>query len=120
MKQNINVEQLEELTVEQLKKLYKIIPNPSLWRIAYRKDYNLKIDVHDYIEAVHSITIGRILEALINNIPKSECIEDSLDIECDRATGISFVEYRKNNLEFVEYKDKELCDALWDAVKDIL
>lgn len=119
MKQHIEIEQLKELSKEQIKVLTNFMQdNPRLIRIAYPKYF--QIAESDYIEAVHLINIGKMIEVLNKYIPKTSSIEDSLDIECDRVTEAYLVEYRKSNFEFAEFEDKELCDALWKAVKSLL
>ena len=120
MKQNIDIKQLTELSIEQLKKLNELSYNPSLWRIAYEKEFALDVDDMCFCSAINSINIGKMIEILVDNIPKTNYIEDSLDIECDRAVNKCFIEYRKSNLEFSNYESKELCDVLWEAVKSIL
>jgi hypothetical protein len=121
MKQNIAIEQLKELNKNQLKKLYKFNNRcPFLTKIAYEGEYNFKPTQQDYIEACYRINIGKMIEILVDNVPKNNYIDDSIDIECDRVINTVLVEYRKGDYSFGTFEDKELCDALWKAVKSIL
>lgn len=120
MKQNITVEQLKELNDKQLKNLYNLRHCPYLIRIAYTEKYHFQVTDEDYSEASYHINIGAMIEILIDNVPKTDYIEDSIDIEYDRVTNTVLVEYRKGNYSFGTFENKELCDALWEAVKSIL
>lgn len=121
MKKNITVEQLKELNKDQLKKLHEFNNrNPFLTKIVFEGEYNFKSTQQDYIEACQRINIGKMIEILINNVPKNNYIEDSIDMEYDRVTKTSLVEYRKSNSTFNTFENKELCNALWEAVKSIL
>lgn len=118
MKQNITPKQLKELNLKELTTLNDLLPNPYLQKICYsivHKNRN-----QDYINASYDITIGKMIEVLIDSVPKTDSIEDSIDIECDRVTNFCLVEYRKNNMEFNDFGENELCDALWKTVRNIL
>ncbi len=91
-----------------------------LTKIAYEGEYNFKLTQQDYIEACCRMNIGRMIEILIDNVPKNNYVDDSIDIEYDRVTNTVLVEYRKGNCSFGTFEDNELCDALWEAVKSIL
>ena len=118
MKQNITPKQLKELNQEELENLNSLMPNPYLQRICYSIVH--KNRDQDYIKAAYDINIGTMIETLIDSVPKTDSIEDSVDIECDRVTNSCLIEYRKSNMEFADFEDDELCDALWKAVRNIL
>jgi hypothetical protein len=118
MKQHITIEQLKELNIIQLNDLVITLKMKKYWYKAKMRtlQYNKVI----LQEIANTCTIGKMIEILIENIPKTNCIEDSIDIECDRVTKTFLVEYRTSNFTFADFENKELCDALWEAVKSIL
>ena len=118
MKQYITIEQLKELTEEELIILNSLHFNPYLQRIAHPEFHTHT--KQDWIEATCKINIGIMIEILINNIPSSNCMEDSLDIECDRTTKSFLVEYRTGKCSFKDHEGKELCDVLWSSVKNVI
>lgn len=122
MKQNITNEQFKELTFKQSIKLLKIMGIAIADSDENRNFYNSNQDLicKRYQFYIDHVTIGKMIEILINNVPKTNCVEDSIDFEYDRVTKMGYVEYRKTNFHFAEYKNKELCDALWQAVKELL
>ena len=119
MKQHITIEQLKELNDDGVCQLNTLMNHE--WNLTeeefqkYTWEQILK-DTSEYC------TIGRMIEILVNYVPliENDYIEDSIDIECDRKTKSFVVEYRKNNFEFVNHEADELCDALWETVKEIL
>ena len=115
MKQNITIEQLEELNNDQLKELYHLTGNPFIFRLAYQKAYDFKVDIHCRPEAISRITIGVMIEILesktyytqqIINEGGMYCI--TVNIKGCYATGWETDYYN------------ELCDALWEAVVHVI
>lgn len=96
MKQHIIVEQLISLTREQKMNLNKLV------RFLH-----------------HDITIGKMIEILNDNNEYDKfhfykCL--LVDIDGDKETVSGWcVEYKKN-----EFREEELCDALWKAVKEMI
>ena len=116
MKQHITVEQLKEIPKEKYKLLFEKVGKK------YYESNNIEIINGDMLSIAHKLTIGKMIEIIYNALPETDYIEDSIDIELDRATQMMFVEHRKysNLSEYTEFKSKELCDALWEAVKETL
>lgn len=100
MKQHISVEQVNEI-----EKWESILIDLELFEIKHIKE-----GVTDR-EIAEVITIGKILEILNN---KDFNIE--LEILCFSKVKISRCDLDKP----LVYEEKELCDALWECIKDIL
>ena len=118
MKQYITINQIKELNIIQLNKLVIALDISKYWQGA--KMRTLQYEECVLQEIADTCSIGIMIEVLIDNIPRVDSIEDSLDIECDRTTKTFLVEYRTGNCSFKDYEGKELCDVLWDSVKNII
>ena len=113
MKQHVDFEEILNLPDKDKEKIFKYFKPIGM--------NNFKVNPTAVIDLVsRGLNIDKMIEILIDNIPRSGCIEDSIDIECDRITNSCLVEYRKSNMEFEDFEENELCDALWKAVKNIL
>lgn len=113
MKQYINVTQLKSLSSDKLKKLCSLAFNPFLQRVAFEKEFNFTVDDSCLIEASRFITIGimiQILESYDNDYIK--CIFKTPDKEWSCCTDDDYEGYTRSH--------KELCDELWEVVKNIL
>lgn len=99
MKQHISPKQVEEITKEQFYSLF-----------------NDLVDRKDYSKYHHKkVTIGKMLEVLIEKNIVLDIKLTSMDTQ-DNNKGFVVI----NNIFYSkEYKSKELCDALWKAIKDI-
>ncbi len=122
MKQHITGEQFTELTFEQSVKLLGILGVGLKVMEGSEELYknNKELIRERFSYYIKQLNIGKMIEILVTNVPMTQCIEDNIDIEIDRRTNSCSVEYRKNNFEFVDNEAKEICDALWEAVKGIL
>jgi len=123
MKQHITVEQLKELNLQQLEKYFKIeynydgIEQEKFWvegRYIYTE--NLKCAYGNFAT---TFTIGKMIELLENN-------EDVLFVSIETPTKnvsnyLVGVFYKfKTNKDDSDFISTELCDALWQAVKEVL
>jgi len=125
MKQNIDINQLKELNTNQLKKLHDVFHNPFLFRIAYQKDFDLKVDQSDYSEASAAIKIGIMIEILINNHEK---YKDDILLDIYQST----IAEEENKLCYIykdfraiedgnhDYINRNLCDGLWEAIVSMI
>jgi hypothetical protein len=121
MKQHIEVQQLNELTSEQFKKLMELGRNPFVNRIALKSEFKWDVEERYYIEAAYSMNIGAMIELLCNSdfcFPSigltESCIVHELIV-----VGV----YCRSGSE--KYRGKcfegnDLVDALWNAVKLVL
>lgn len=100
MKQHITPKQLNEITEEQFYNLFDEIVKRKDWAKYHHK----------------KMTIGKMIEVLTNNSITVDIKITSMDTE-DGNNGFVVI----NNVFYGKaYKSKELCDALWDAVKDVV
>lgn len=100
MKQHILPKQVEEIKKEQFYSLF----NNLVYRNDYAKYHHKKV------------TIGKMLEVLTEKNIVLDIKLTSMDTQ-DNNNGFVII----NNVFYSkEYKAKELCDALWEAIKDIL
>jgi len=113
MKQHITVEQLEELEPEKYIKLVEKEYGTSMCN-KYAKIENCK----------RLFNIGKLIEILENKFDKSYSIEfkKKSDFNDDYACGkYELFVLSSNYGGVVLYKENdELCDALWQAVKEVL
>lgn len=118
MKQHITVKQLEELSKREKEKLRK-------WWVDHIQEGDLYIDLDDvtmpemircceheleYESEMPLLSIGQMIEFLDERNDFDEIIKDKDRWEFHttmKPTGKCFL-------------DKELCDALWEAVKEVL
>jgi len=115
MKQNITLEQLEELNNIQLKELYNLTRNPFLMRLAYEKEYNFKIDVYCRVEAISRITVGVMIGILESKTKYTQQIINEGGRYCI-TTNIKGCYTTASETKYYN----ELCDALWEATIHIL
>lgn len=121
MKLHIDIEQLEKLTMEQVCKLNTLLNHE--WNLTEEefKKYNWNKILKDTAEYC---TIGRMIKIL-------KQYYDNVEFEDNIYFGKPYVVYcRKFDKEssliatdidiFRKYKDFELCNALWKAIKGIL
>jgi hypothetical protein len=94
----------EELSLGQQERLANI----------YQFTFNKGVDFTNV-----GISVGEMIALLEKYLPENFIIEDSIDIEIDRATNMCFVEIYKDG-KYLEFKKQELCDTLWEALKSIL
>ena len=96
MRQNITREQLDELSIPQLKRLYALLPNPHIMRIAYESEFHWEVSEYCYAEAVHFITIGRLIAIgfITSNVPLETLT--------------------------IDVRGRELIDVLWLSARPIL
>ncbi len=94
MKQHITASQLDELSKKGIKNLKKyLLPKniPGFWDVNF----------------VPTLSIGQMIEFL-----------DEENVAIDITTGWTIIASELQDLH--TYKNEELCDALWEAVKEIL
>jgi len=126
MKQHITWEQLTQLTYQQVSKLqilvnqkYHIIESEEHWEKIKNYTFTFMdkkiINMHtSYIGFIEKTTIGKMIEMIeilglkLNGIYVSPNHEYLVTVDDEKS------EWCKN------YKNKELSDALWEAVKEIL
>jgi hypothetical protein len=102
MKQHITREQLDELPTAKKKILYEFFfpaEYPADRTLAYVVDINPEF-----------ITIGQMIEFLDERVKCLSCMKNQQEGADEWI--VSYVNYL--------HKNKELCDALWEAVKDVL
>lgn len=100
MKQNITTKQLSALTKDKYAKLSSYIYAPMT------KRPNALLEK----EVSKQLTIGRLIEIVNSIVP--------IYIYNDGKQGFSVATVEKFNNK--SWKSKELCDALWEALKEIL
>ncbi len=123
MKRRITVEQLQELTEEQQQRLRE-------WWKPQLYDVFIEILIDDEIiegsieretyepskEALPLLDIGQMIELL----EEKKMVTESLDIKAPKGL-INIYSVWYGNGDFPKkYESKELCDALWQAVKQVL
>ena len=120
MKQHIEIEQWNELDAagkQKIREWSKTHSNGRLPHLVYGKK------LHDDSDSftIHSstrredlassyavlLTIGQMIELLGEDRVKNVLTEE-------------YPGYEFNELRWIEWEDKELCDALWEAVKEVL
>jgi len=112
MKQHITVEQFKELPVKIRKKL-----------VGHSETGNLQFELWEKRESHYlQLTIGKMIEILDNSthtydIKRSKNASNWIVLEytehkSDVTLDDRFIEFR--------YENKELCDVLWEAVKEVL
>ena len=97
MKQHITEEQLGELSEKGMEKWFDFLWNTVLKKDTFRGTTNSEI--------IELTTIGQMIEFLDENEIWFQKDEKSWDV---------WVQYQG------AYTKKELCDALWEAVKEVL
>jgi len=111
MKQHIEINDLSEFTIEQLEKLVILFEDCGLYHEAITRTIKAE---KPYLEIITKhITIGKIIEILdIKEIKKIKGVwKDNIKKEW------WFIQL-ENKGKF--YEELELCDALWEAAKEIL
>lgn len=109
MKQRITPEQLRELTDEQLKKLH------TLWKPElgdYMTDFEIEEDGSYFVGVCKYIKSG------VTESPGYPLLNIGQMIELLQEKGHD--SFGKYYIKFGHPKTKDLCDALWQAVKKIL
>lgn len=122
MKQNISWKQLTELTFEQIKVLqklinqkYHLVKNAEHWEEVKNHKYITEdgaiFNIHtSYVGFLEKTNIGQMIEILHNKEWTVVIIQKS---------GRSEVKITRG-LETHIFNDKKLCDALWEAVKEVI
>jgi hypothetical protein len=127
MKQRIEVEQLLELTGEQKERLRELWePQKGDWY------YYIKIKHSSIIHDSDSMSIGLYknhkedylpllsIGQMIELLEEKKMVTESLDIKAPKGL-INIYSVWYGNGDFPKkYESKELCDALWQAVKEVL
>lgn len=117
MKQRITAEQLNELTDKQKQKLWEWW-KPELYDFGYdikekapfvRSDLSFPKSKYDY----PLLSVGQMIELLES---KDDCLNiiKRTDLE-----GWGY-EIQLRHLKYFKFQISELCDALWQAVKEVL
>lgn len=101
MKQHITIEQWEELNKDQKCKLYDYFLGDSIDFLVSRDERQLKTQ----------LSIGQMIEFLEEN--------NSIDLIRKSPIGNEWIINHPTTFG-VEYIDKELCNCLWEAVKEVL
>jgi hypothetical protein len=110
MKQRITVEQLQELTEEQQQKLREWW-EPQDGDMFFRNNRIQICDIgyhHDKDECLPLLDIGQMIELLLDKCGKNLNI-----YQCKNFNTITVTTFK-------EYFAQELCDSLWEAVKEVL
>ncbi len=111
MKEHITVEQLRET---DLVKLSKIIKNESFDRFLMRLCLqSVPLQIKAYERMAKIITIGKLIEIL-------EAESTSLNIQNYYNQELTWEIVVGYGMGGIEYFNKELVDALWEAVKEML
>lgn len=110
MKQHIEINQLSELSKKEKEKLKLFINGGKLHNDGY--DFERDVDL------AHLTTIGQMIEFL-----DEYCLETRQDWSINFGKNFALVgtSGNKNGKHMIESKRSvELCDALWNAVKEVL
>ncbi len=130
MKQHITELQIKELNEEQLLSLIKIMYNANPINFKVEHDiisYNRKggatnrYYVHGLNLLSRKLTIGKMIEILDNETDDLEIIRDhqrDLEQNIYKCYWIDVIKEEGGCKR--SFEEKELCDALWEAVKEIL
>jgi len=109
MKQYITIEQLKELTEEELIILNSLHFNPYLQRIAHPEFHTHT--KQDWVEATCKINIGTMIEMIESYTPQ---------IEKGRDWTVEIIKGCISAPQFIRKQNTELCDSLWERIKNII
>lgn len=115
MKRRITVEQLQELTEEQKQKLRE------LWKPQVN-DVAVFIDDDSYDKALTKRWLLPLLDIgqMIGLLMEKKMATERLEIESPRGLINTYTVWYGNGDFPEKYEAKELCDCLWEAIRELL
>jgi hypothetical protein len=115
MKQNVTLEQVGKLSVNQLNKLVPQLDIKHYYILA--KNHTLIYEENVLVEIANALTIGKMIEVLRNHYYLGEFMIYNDSVTLIGAGGGSCPICWN---EGCKCKHDELCDALWDAVVEMI